>query len=147
MQTTSEEHYVMIGFYLYHFSPPNGKGQTLAHHIHNAMKDTELEQKLAFLGSDGTPMTGHTNKLIAALKRLLRRPLQWTICLLQCVELSLCYVFTTLDGSTTSPDSFGGPIGKKVEPVFTWPIEEFKSIPNQHFPILSNETINYLSID
>ena len=56
------------GFYLDHFSPLNNKGQTLALHIHSAIKDTEVEQKLAFIGSDGTPsMTGHINKLIAAL--------------------------------------------------------------------------------
>ena len=33
------------------------------------------------------------------------------------------------------------------EPVFTWPIEEFKSIPNQYFPILPNETINDLNTE
>ena len=64
------------GFYLDHFSPPNDKGQTLALHIHSAIKNTELKQKHALIGSDGTPsITGQTNKLIAALKRLLKRPL------------------------------------------------------------------------
>ena len=50
MKTVLEEHYVIVGepegFYFDHFSPPNGKGQTLAPHIHNANKDTGLEQKL-----------------------------------------------------------------------------------------------------
>ena len=42
----------------------------------------------------------------------------------------------------------GGPIEKKKgEPVSTWPIEELKSIPNLHFPILPNKTINDLSTD
>ena len=143
-KTTLEEHYVMVGelegFYLDHFPSPNGKGQTLALQIQSAIKDTELEQKLDFIGSDGTPsMTGHTNGLIAALKRLLKRPLQQVICLLHCVELPLCHVFTALDGSTISQDSFCGPIGKK------W--DEFKSIPNQNFPILPNKTINDLCTD
>ena len=152
MKLTLEDHYVMVdepeGFYLDHFSPPNAKGQILALHIQSTIKYTELEQKLAFIGSDGTPcMTGHTNVLIAALKRLLR-PLQWVICLLHCVALLLHHVFTALDGSTRSPNSFGGPIGKKVKkPVSIWPIEEFKSISNQHFPILHNKTINDLSTD
>ena len=111
MKTTLEEHYVMVGkpegFYLDHFSP-NGNGQTLALHTHSAIKDTELEQKLAFIGSDGTlTMTGHINGFIAALERLLKRPLQSLICLLHYVGLPLCNVFTALDGSTTSPDSFG----------------------------------------
>ena len=66
-----EEHYVIVwepeDFYLDHFSPPNGKGQILASHMHNAIEDTELEQKLVFVGSDGTSFkTGHTNGLIAS---------------------------------------------------------------------------------
>ena len=134
MEITLEEHYVMIGepegFYLDHFSPPTSKVQTLALHIHSAIKDTELEQKFAFIGSDGTPMTGSTNGLIAALERLLKRLLQWVICLLQCVELPLCHVFTALDGSTTSPDSSGGPIGKVGKPIFACTIKQLKFIPN-----------------
>ena len=50
IKTTLEEHYVMVGepegFYLDHFSSPNGKGKTVALHIHSAIKDAELEQKL-----------------------------------------------------------------------------------------------------
>ena len=99
MKITLEEYYVIVGepegFFHDYFSPPNGKGQTLALHIHSVIKDIEVEQKLAFIGSDGTPfMTRHTNGLIAALKGLLKRPLQWVICLLHCVELPLCHVFT-----------------------------------------------------
>ena len=151
MKTTLEEYYVMVcepkGFYLYHFSLPNGKGQTLALHIHSVIKNRKLEQNLAFIGSDGTPsMTGHTNGLIAALKKLLKRPLQWVICLLHCVESPICYVFTALDGSTTSPESFGGSIEKKLQkPESIWAIEQFKSIPYKHFPILPTKTINDLS--
>ena len=43
------------GFYLDHFFPPNSEGQTLGIHLHSAIKDTKLEQKLAFFGSDSTP--------------------------------------------------------------------------------------------
>ena len=75
------------GFSLDHFSLPNGKAQTLALCIHNVIKDTELEPKLAFIGSGGTPsMTRHTNWLNAALEKLLKRQLKWVICLLHCVE-------------------------------------------------------------
>ena len=83
-------------------------------------------------------MTGHTNGLIAVLERLLQRRLRWVIILLHCVELSLCHVFTGLDDSTTNPDSFDGPIKKKVaEPVSIWEIREIKSIANQHFSIIT----------
>ena len=33
------------------------------------------------------------------------------------------------------------------KPVSAWPIKEFKSIPNQHFPILPNKAINVISTD
>ena len=57
------------GFCLDHFSPPNGKGQTLASHIHNAIKGTEFEQKLIFVGSNGiSSMTGHINGLLLLWK-------------------------------------------------------------------------------
>ena len=139
MNTTLEEHYVMVGepegFYHDHFSPPNSKGQTLALHIHSAFKDTKLEQKLAFIDSDGTPfITGHTNESIATFNLLLKRLLQWIICLLHYVDLLLRHVFTALDVSPASPDSFGGTIGKKVEKrVFTWTIKDIVYILNQLF--------------
>ena len=81
MKTKLEEHYVMVdepeGLYFDHFSLPNVKGQTLALYIHSAIKDTKLEQKLAFISSDGTPsMTGHTNVTYCFGKTVLKRPLQ-----------------------------------------------------------------------
>ena len=126
MKTTLEEHHVMVGepegFYLDHFCPPNGKGQTLAFQIlHSAIKDTKLEQKLAFIESDGTSMTKDTNGLIAALERD-----NYNVLFVYCTAWSLpfCYVFTALDGSTTSPDSFIGPLGKKVEEsISTWQLK------------------------
>ena len=160
MKIRLEEHHVMVGeqegFYLDHFSPPNGKAKTLALHIHSAIKDTELEQKLAVIGSACIPvMTGHTNGLITALERLLTRQLQWVICLLHCMELPLCHVFTALDDCCMELPAplqvqivLVDQLEKKVgKPVSTWPIEEFQSIPNQHFPILTNETIHDLSTD
>ena len=63
------------GFSLDHFSPPNVKGKLLLF-TYIALKSTELEHKLVFISNfPGIPMTGHINGLIAALERLLKKPL------------------------------------------------------------------------
>ena len=74
-----------------------------------------LNLNLSIIGSDGTAtMTGPTRGCIAPLEALLRRPLQWVICLLHCNELPLRHVFKALDGTTKSPDSFAGVIGSHL---------------------------------
>ena len=89
------EHYVIVGqreeFYLTHLSPSNGKGQTIAEEVYNAIEDTELCDVLAVIGTDGTAsMTG----FIRCLEDKLASPLQWVICLLHCSELLLRHVFS-----------------------------------------------------
>ena len=63
-------------------------------------------------------------------------------------ELPLRHTFTTLDGSTKSPDKFTGPIGSMLNGVVSkWHVVNFKSIPNPSFPILPNDIIEDLSTD
>ena len=54
-----------------------------------------------------------------------------------------------LDGTTKSPDSFSGPIGKSLNgEVSSWPVAaHFKSIPNPHFVKLPVSVIEDLSAD
>ena len=138
--TELEEHYVLVGepggYYLTHLSPPNGKGRVLAKEIFDSISDTELCRNLMILGSDGTAsMTGRFNGCIRAMEELVQRPLQWAICLLHTNELPLRHVFTELDGTTKSPDSFSSPIGSKLDgSVSEWPVVQFKRIINPHFP-------------
>lgn len=152
-RTDLEEHYVIVGepgeFYLSHVSPETGTGLQIADSIYQALKDTELEQTLNIIGSDGTAsMTGSRKGCIASLESLLQRSLQWVICLLHCNELPLRHIFTYLDGTTKSPDSFSGVIGSKLNgPVSEWDVVSFKPIRNQNFPILPNNTIDELSSD
>ena len=123
-----EDHYVMIvepgEFYLTHFAAENGKGQTIALQVYGAIQQTELITKLAVVGCDGTAsMTGHKSGFIRCLEVLLKRPLQWSICLLHCNELPLRHVFKFLDGSSTGPNTFDGPIGKQLDQCVTdWPV-------------------------
>ena len=135
--------------YLTHVTTEDGRGRTIARCIYSAIKTTDLEDKLAIIGSDGTAtMTGPYNDAIRCLEELLGRPLQWAICLLHCNELSLRHVFITIDGKTESPETFFGKIGKELSGcVSEWPIADFKAISNPHFPLLLNEVVDDLSAD
>ena len=42
------------------------------------------------------------------------------MCLLRCSELPLRHVFQELDGTTSSPDSFSGPVGKSLKGPLLW---------------------------
>ena len=110
-----------------------------------------MEGKLAIVGTDGTAsMTGKHNGCIRNLEELLHRPLQWVVCLLHTNELPLRHVFATLDGATSGPDTFAGPIGKKIQgPVSNWPVTQFKQVfvPISSFPKLPPHVIDDLSSD
>ena len=73
--------YTVVGepgsYYLTHFSPEDGKGRTIAQKLFDSFSGTELEGKLAIVGTDGTAsMTGKHNGCIRSLEELLHRPLQ-----------------------------------------------------------------------
>ena len=118
-----EEHYTVVGepgsYYLTHFSPEDGKGRTIAQKLFDSFSGTELEGKLAVVGTDGTAsMTGKHNGCIRSLEELLHRPLQWVVCLLHTNELPLRHVFAALDGATSGTDTFAQPIGKKYRVLY-----------------------------
>ena len=82
------------------------------------------------------------------LEEKLCRPLQWEICMLHCNELHLSHIFTTIDGTTTSPSSFSGPIGRSlVGYISEWGIAPFEKINNSDFPHLPNNVLTQLSCD
>ena len=71
-----KEHYTVVGepgsYYLIHFSPEDGKGRTIAQKLFDSFSGTELEGKLAIVGTDGTAsMTGKHNGCIRSLEELL----------------------------------------------------------------------------
>ena len=148
-----EEHIVMVGqpgeFYLSHTSPDSGTGLSIATSIFNEIKDTNLAGKLNIIGSDGTAaMTGAYNGAIRKLKELMHKPLQWVICLLHCVKLPLRHVFIDIDGTTTSPDKFSGPIGSNIAGcVSDWEVNDFRPIRKPTFPYLPNHLVNDFSSD
>ena len=153
LQTVIEEHYVMVGepngFYLSHVMPKDGTEYKIATSVYSAIKDTALEQKLKIVGSDKTAvMIDKSKGFIASLETLIESPLQWVICLLHLNELYLRHVFQNLDGITSKPDSFSGPIGRQLNgAVSEWKVVKFKSIPNPKFPVIPNSLMDDLSSD
>ena len=151
--TCLEEHIVMVGqpgeYYRSHFYTEDGKGSSIADGIYRVIKSSDLEENLTVIGTDGAAtMTGINKGCIRKLEEALQRSLQWMVCHLRTNELPLRHVFVELDGSTKSPDAFAEPIDKKLDSnVSQWPIVAFKSIPNQHFPMLPNDVLEDLSTD
>ena len=57
-------------------------------------------------------------------------------------------MFLELDGTTKSPDSFSGPVGKKLNgKVSTWPVKNFEPSENANFPKLPDDIVDDLSSD
>ena len=115
-QAVIEEHYVIVGepngCHRSYVMSEDGTGYKIATSVYSAIKDIAPKQKLKIVGSDETAeMTGKSKGFIASLDTLIERPLQWVVCLLHLNELPLRHVFQNLDGITSGPDSFSGPIG------------------------------------
>ena len=69
----------------------------------------------------------------------LGRPLHWSICLLYLNELPLRHLFHSLDGATTGPHSFNGPIGKSISMSVQKPIVSFAIFVGE--PIICNKQL------
>ena len=87
-----DEHYTVVdepkSYYLAHFSPEDGKGRTISQKLFGTTRGTELEDKLAIVGTNGTAgIIGKYNGCIRHLEELIHRPLQWIVCLLHTNEL------------------------------------------------------------
>ncbi|GBM73059.1 hypothetical protein AVEN_268534-1 [Araneus ventricosus] len=74
----------------------------------------------------------------------LNRTLQWCICLHHTNDLPLLHLLNSLDGATTGPEEFCGPIGKAIKTCEELLVVPFSSISVENMPdnidriILSN---------
>ncbi|KAG7170172.1 hypothetical protein Hamer_G012424 [Homarus americanus] len=73
---------------------------------------------------------GHKSGAICMIEIKLQRPVQWIICLLHGNELSLRHLIQELDGKTTGPMGFTGPVGKQLNNCEKLQITEFDAIPS-----------------
>lgn len=103
--------------YLGHITPKSGTGKAIADSIMGFRMSTDLElDKIICIGCDGTVTnTGWKGGAIRHIELKLNRPLQWFVCQLHANELPLRHLFNRLDGNTTGPRGYSGPIGKSLE--------------------------------
>ena len=77
------------------------------------------------------------------------RTLHWPVCQLYSSELNLHHLFLRplLDGATSRPRAFGGPLGKAcAKDVWTLVVVSFSAVP-EHTEVMSESTVQELSRD
>lgn len=126
-----EEHYSLISEpgsnYIGHVSPSTSSSSDIAKSIIDHLSEMGLPcDKLEIIGCDGTVTnTGWRNGVIRQIELHVGRPLQWSVCLLHFNELPFRHFFQHLDGVTTGPTSFSGPIGSQLKDCEKLPVVEF----------------------
>ena len=73
------------------------------------------------------------------LETSLNRPLQWLVCQLHTKELLLRQIFVHIDGATSGPQGFTGPIGKALASCHTFPVCNYDKIEGELSMIDSEE--------
>ena len=117
--TKKEDHYAIIAYpseqYVDHIAPQSGKAEDISKEILSVIRDTDSTDTLCAVICDGTNTnTGEHSGIIRRLETTLNRPLQWLICMLHLNELPVREIFKNIDGKTTGPKGFSGPIGKML---------------------------------
>ena len=129
-----EEHVCLVrepnSDYLGHITPSSGGAESIANGIWNFLRDNNVQtDDLMAIGCDGTNVnTGAHRGVIRLLEKRLGRPLQWFVCLLHANELPLRHLLIKLDGVTSGPHLFSGPIGSLLPTCEELPVVPFASI-------------------
>lgn len=116
--------------YFGHVTPSSGSASSISKCIISYMSEKEVNvSNVIAVGCDGTNVnTGLKGGVIRILEEKLKKPLQWAICLLHFNELPFRHLFEHLDGKTTGPNSFSGPIGKSLSNCVSLQIANFQKI-------------------
>ena len=87
--------------------------------------------------------TGSKNGVIAQLELKRKRPLQRFICQLHANELPLRHLFQHIDGQTSGPSAFSGPLGKLIVQCENLPVIQYEvincNLPEVEFCDLSTD--------
>ena len=147
---TIEEHVVVIsepgGSYVTHFTPESGRALHLLNELYSVSQQFGGEIKV--LGCDGTAVnTGTTGGVCRLFELVTGSPVHWFICQLHGNELNLRHLFQSLDGTTSGPRSFSGPIGRTCAgDVWESEVVAFEPVPG-HVPDLPPDVVHQLSTD
>jgi len=118
---TKEEHVVLLqepgSKYIGHIAPPSGQGRAIAKSIVEFLEEKEEDtSQTSAVGCDGTSAnTGRKDGSVAWLEKYFGKELQHLVCLPHINELPLRHLLKKLDGETTGPSTFSGPVGRKLE--------------------------------
>ena len=131
--------------YLGHVTSESGTAKGIQSAILNYFKSELVElDEISVVGCDGTGVnTGYKGGGIRLMEEELKKPLQWFVCQLHFNELPMRHLLLHLDGKTTGPKCFSGPIGSELQKCETMPIVEFTAIPST----LTETARNELSTD
>lgn len=125
--------------YIGHISLNAGKAAIISKKIMEFLVRKNIDvKKFIVVGCDGTVVnTGRYGGVIPKLEKQLGKPLQWCICQLHANELPLRHLFEFIDGSTSGPRSYSGPIGKVLKACEELPLVLFLTI-QCNLPIVTN---------
>jgi len=135
-----EEHVCLVrepnSEYLGHITPSSGGAESITTGIWDFLKENKVKtEDLMAIGCDGTNVnTGTHRGVIRLLEKRLGRPLQWFVCLLHANELPLRHLITHLDGVTSGPKLFSGPIGSLLPTCEELPVVPFVAIKFDNCP-------------
>ncbi|XP_065640071.1 uncharacterized protein LOC136072702 [Hydra vulgaris] len=141
-----------VSVYVCHVSPTSESAENIASSIISYLNEAVFSfYELDVIGCNGTVTnTGSKFSVIVTIEKYVNRPLQWGICLLHINELPFRHLFQTLDGETTGPKSFSGPIGAQLNKCEKLPVVKFVSvhceIPEIDRKILSKDQQFFLDI-
>lgn len=139
--TVTEEHVVMIQEpghdYIGHVTPVSGSAQSISSSMLTFLHDKGIDISLVkAIGCDGTVVnTGSKGGAIKCIEEHLKREVQWFICLLHANELPLRHIVHEIDGKTTGPQGFSGPIGKELINCENKPIVKYQRIEAVHIDV------------
>lgn len=134
VRTVKEEHISFVqephSYFIGHKSVKSKDAKTLKNCIVDFVDEKNIpEKKVKIVGCDGTVVnTGWKGGAIRSLEEEWNRPLQWSICTLHMNELHVRALITHLDGGSSGPHTFSGPLGKRLESCESLDIAEFEKI-------------------
>ena len=71
----------------------------------------------------------YTGGVIKLLEAEIQRPVHWFVCMLHGNELPLRHILATIDGKTSGPKCFNGPIGKQLQDCEKLSVVNFLPVP------------------
>lgn len=138
----TEEHITVLSEpgskYIGHFSVSSGSANNIVNGLYDFCIQKKIDvNKIDSIGCDGTNTNvGWRAGVIRKFEEKLGKPLQWIVCQLHSNELPLRHLLIHLDGKTSGPRQFTGPIGTALFET------DFENLPVIDFEPISADAID-----